>query len=157
MLHLVKANICLYSRGRAILCCKSRDKLLMRWDLRRRDRLLDCRQVSPELQQLIGVLTNLQRCIAADLFMMMNLALSNPESTNAFYLPAHMLSLCTKLPLCCAKHLYMLTKLAGGYCIKRGSQRRQTIYFLETVQRTIRWKTRKLIQSLQRQWEELDN
>ncbi|KAL2682367.1 hypothetical protein Neosp_006817 [[Neocosmospora] mangrovei] len=76
--------------------------------------------------------------IAAYLCTLMGLALSNEHVLNAFYLPAHMLSLC-------------------GYCIRQPCERAHTVQYLQKVDDVIKWKTRRLIQTLEKEWEEMDN
>ncbi|RSL68909.1 hypothetical protein CEP54_002589 [Fusarium duplospermum] len=76
--------------------------------------------------------------ITSYLCTLMGLALSNEHVINAFYLPAHMLSLC-------------------GYCIRRPCERAHTIQYLQRVDDVIKWKTRRLIGTLEKEWEEMDN
>ncbi|KAH7259873.1 hypothetical protein B0J15DRAFT_491311 [Fusarium solani] len=76
--------------------------------------------------------------IASYLCTLMGLALSNEHVLNAFYLPAHMLSLC-------------------GYCIRQPCERAHTVQYLQKVDEVIKWKTRRLIQTLEKEWEEMDN
>ncbi|RTE72763.1 hypothetical protein BHE90_012819 [Fusarium euwallaceae] len=76
--------------------------------------------------------------IASYLCTLMGLALSNEHVINAFYLPAHMLSLC-------------------GYCIRQPCERAHTIQYLQRVDDIIKWKTRRLIGTLEKEWEEMDN
>ncbi|KNB10528.1 hypothetical protein FOXG_10703 [Fusarium oxysporum f. sp. lycopersici 4287] len=71
--------------------------------------------------------------ISSYLCMLMGLALSNSHVANAFYLPAHMLSLC-------------------GYCIRDPCVRTHTIQYLEKVDEVIKWKTKALIGTLKREW-----
>ncbi|KAH7163804.1 hypothetical protein DER46DRAFT_605059 [Fusarium sp. MPI-SDFR-AT-0072] len=75
--------------------------------------------------------------ISSYLCMLMGLALSNSHVANAFYLPAHMLSLC-------------------GYCISDPCVRIHTIRYLEEVDAVIKWKTKSLIGTLRREWNEHD-
>ncbi|KAJ4243469.1 hypothetical protein NW762_014800 [Fusarium torreyae] len=70
------------------------------------------------------------------LCMLMGLALSN-DVTNAYYLPAHMLSLC-------------------GYVIRDPTERIHTIRYLGKVYDEIKWKTSALIGSLEKEWAEVD-
>ncbi|KAH6994695.1 hypothetical protein EDB82DRAFT_198951 [Fusarium venenatum] len=68
------------------------------------------------------------------LCILMGLALSNPHISNAYYLPAHMLSLC-------------------GYCIRDLCQRTHSIRYLEKVDEVIKWKTKSLIKKLKEDWD----
>ncbi|KAF4986608.1 hypothetical protein FDECE_15858 [Fusarium decemcellulare] len=76
--------------------------------------------------------------IAAYLCTLMGLALSNEHVVNAFYLPAHMLSLC-------------------GYCIRHPCERAHTVRYLHKVDEIIKWKTKTLIETLETEWAEMDN
>ncbi|KAH7182310.1 uncharacterized protein B0J16DRAFT_343504 [Fusarium flagelliforme] len=75
----------------------------------------------------------LEMKISFYLCMLMGLALSNTHVVNAFYLPAHMLSLC-------------------GYCIKDLCEQTHAISYLEKVEEAIKWKTKGLIATLKREW-----
>ncbi|SCO44172.1 uncharacterized protein FFMR_07384 [Fusarium fujikuroi] len=75
--------------------------------------------------------------ISSHLCMLMGLALSNSHVANAFYLPAHMLSLC-------------------GYCIRDPCAQTHTIQYLAKVDEVIKWKTKALIGTLRREWDSQD-
>ncbi|KAJ0158499.1 hypothetical protein CTA2_11454 [Colletotrichum tanaceti] len=77
-----------------------------------------------------------EREIPFYLCMVMGLALSN-EAVNAYYLPAHMLSLC-------------------GHLIRHPLEREHTIKYLAQVRTTVQWKTGALARTLREQWAELD-
>lgn len=84
--------------------------------------------------------------------MLMGLALSNSHVANAFYLPAHMLSLC-RFPL--SPNVRMIADVSlfvGGYCITDPCVRTHTIQYLEKVDEVIKWKTKALIGTLKREW-----
>ncbi|OLN86227.1 hypothetical protein CCHL11_04132 [Colletotrichum chlorophyti] len=78
-----------------------------------------------------------EREITFYLCILMGLALSN-ESVNAYYLPAHMLSLC-------------------GHLISHPLERDQTIKYLAQVRNIVQWKTGGLVKTLKEQWAELDS
>ncbi|KZL79705.1 zn 2cys6 transcription factor [Colletotrichum incanum] len=78
-----------------------------------------------------------EREITFYLCILMGLALSN-ESVNAYYLPAHMLSLC-------------------GHLIRHPLEREHTIKYLAQVRTIVQWKTGALVKTLKEQWAELDS
>ncbi|KAG4288466.1 hypothetical protein FPRO06_06118 [Fusarium proliferatum] len=73
--------------------------------------------------------------ISSHLCMLMGLALSNSHVANAFYLPAHMLSLCMSAPQ---------------------SKCEMIADYLEKVDYVIKWKTKALIGTLRREWDNQD-
>ncbi|CAJ0541125.1 Ff.00g078940.m01.CDS01 [Fusarium sp. VM40] len=75
--------------------------------------------------------------ISAYLCTLMGLALSNEHTGNAFYLPAHMLSLC-------------------GHFILNPCVRTHTVRYLRKVDEAIRWKTSLLVENLQTKWDQED-
>ncbi|KAI8267572.1 hypothetical protein K4K56_004480 [Colletotrichum sp. SAR 10_98] len=78
-----------------------------------------------------------EREITFYLCILMGLALSN-EAVNAYYLPAHMLSLC-------------------GHLIRHPLEREHTIKYLAQVRNIVQWKTGALVKTLKEQWAELDS
>ncbi|KAK6223572.1 hypothetical protein QIS74_03516 [Colletotrichum tabaci] len=78
-----------------------------------------------------------EREITFYLCILMGLALSN-EAVNAYYLPAHMLSLC-------------------GHLIRHPLEREHTIKYLAQVRTIVQWKTGALVRTLRKQWAELDS
>ncbi|KAL0940490.1 zn 2cys6 transcription factor [Colletotrichum truncatum] len=78
-----------------------------------------------------------EREISFYLCILMGLALSN-EAVNAYYLPAHMLSLC-------------------GHLIRHPLEREHTIKYLAQVRNIVQWKTGALVKTLKEQWAELDS
>ncbi|KAF9878386.1 hypothetical protein CkaCkLH20_03878 [Colletotrichum karsti] len=78
-----------------------------------------------------------EREITFYLCTIMGLALSN-EAVNAYYLPAHMLSLC-------------------GHLVRHPLEREHTIKYLAQVRNIVQWKTGALVKTLKEQWAELDS
>ncbi|KAK1454625.1 hypothetical protein CMEL01_16592 [Colletotrichum melonis] len=78
-----------------------------------------------------------EREITFYLCMLMGLARSN-EAVNAYYLPAHMLSLC-------------------GHLIRHPLEREHTIKYLAQVRTIVQWKTGALVKTLKEQWSQLDS
>ncbi|TDZ25369.1 hypothetical protein Cob_v001640 [Colletotrichum orbiculare MAFF 240422] len=78
-----------------------------------------------------------EREVAFYLCILMGLALSN-EAVNAYYLPAHMLSLC-------------------GHLIRHPLEREHTINYLGQLRKIVQWKTGALVRTLKKQWSELDS
>lgn len=83
----------------------------------------------------------------------MGLAISNEHAGNAFYLPAHMLSLCK-----CRRPTLnqLLIFIPGGYCMRDLCARKHTVQYLEKVEDVIKWKTRLLIETLKKEWHDAD-
>lgn len=86
----------------------------------------------------------------------MGLALSN-EAVNAYYLPAHMLSLCKSCRI--RSHCRVTTddSFTGGHLIRHPLEREHTIKYLAQVRTIVQWKTGALVRTLREQWAELDS
>jgi hypothetical protein len=84
----------------------------------------------------------------------MGLALSNEHTGNAFYLPAHMLSLCMFTVNSCA--VITNDAASGGHFIRNPCVRTHTIRYLRKVDEVIRWKTNSLVENLQTEWGQED-
>ncbi|KAI1505641.1 hypothetical protein F5X99DRAFT_415737 [Biscogniauxia marginata] len=78
-----------------------------------------------------------ERTIECILGRLMGLALCNGEVINSYFLPRHMLSLC-------------------GFYIRNPLKREHTIQYLETVYEVTKFKTETLINTLKKEWTELD-
>ncbi|KAF5679451.1 transcription regulatory SNF2 [Fusarium heterosporum] len=90
-----------------------------------------------EMEHDITVALSAEKKISGYLCTLMGLALSNEHAGNAFYLPAHMLSLC-------------------GHCIQNTCEREHTIRYLRRVDEVIKWKTSLIIDTLQTEWGQVD-
>lgn len=83
-----------------------------------------------------------------------------PYPTSMSSTPSTCLHTCSPSVFSSLWQLYdaiLLTRSTGGYCIRQPCERAHTVQYLQKVDDVIKWKTRRLIQTLEKEWEEMDN